>query len=128
MTRLAIEQYAAEIVVLYGTSEEMAAIARSGKVPLTTFRDFAEADNEIIYGATSDVCPGEGKVRRAVFVYVNSDQTPNEKRLTIVHEMFHAVVRLMADIGQTITPESDEASAYALEWATKRGWLACGLR
>ena len=128
MRRFPIPQYDAELVLLHGTAAAMASVVATGKVPVDTFRDFVEAPDERIYGATSAVCGGNERVRRVVFVFIEASQKPSEKRLTIVHEMFHAVVRLMADIGHKISVESDEAPAYLLEWSVKVATKACGLR
>lgn len=124
--RLPIPEYAAELVILHGQASAMAAMAN--ELPAATFRDFQAAPDEVIYGATSDVCAGDGHVRRVVFVFIDSQQTQAEKRLTIVHELFHAVVRFMGDIGHDITIKSDEAPAYLLEWAVKETSKVCGLR
>jgi hypothetical protein len=128
MVRLPIPSYDAEIVLLHGTTSAMAAIVADERIPTAAFVDFVASDDEVLYGSTSDVCGGTGDVRRSVYVFIESTQSPEEKRGTLVHEMFHAVVRLMGDIGQTITPKSDEPAAYLLEWAVREASKACRLR
>ena len=128
MHRFPIPQYDAELVLLHGTADAMASVVASGRVPLQAFGDFIEAEDEVLYGSTSDVCGGTGPVRRSVYVFIESTQSPAEKRGTLVHECFHAIVRLMGDIGQPITATSDEPAAYLLEWAVREASKACRLR
>ena len=125
--RFPIPQYDAELVLLHGTADAMSSIVASGKIPVKAFGDFIEAEDEVLYGSTSDVFGGT-TTRRTVYVFISSDQSPAEKRGTIVHELLHAVVRIMTDIGQPITPTSDEPAAYLLEWANREFCKACRLR
>ena len=125
MHRLPVPQYRAELVILYGTTSAMASVVADHRVPTEAFRDFVAADDEVLYGSTSNVCGGTGEVRRSIYVFIDSSQSAEEKLGTIVHECFHAVVRLMHDIGQKIRPNTDEPAAYLLEWAVKETRRVC---
>lgn len=120
--------YLAELVVIHCRFEDLPGVITTLPAPLAAI-DW-ELDGAAYMG-WAEVISGFAKrgaeLKRYAVLYIDANQTQLEKRLTVVHEATHLAVRLFDAIEQDITPKSDEAFAYLLEWITREGWKGCSL-
>jgi hypothetical protein len=127
VSRVPIPIYLAELLVIHCPAADLWAHAATLPKPVRALlaSDDGDADGwaEVIYATRQ-----RASVRRYAVLYVNAAQSPEAKRLTIVHEAGHLAVRIFGHIEQAITKESDEPFAYLLEWITREAWAACGVK